>query len=92
MSLVKWFFEGHTDCRRKKERERENQKKKDIREEVKRSRGLLGQYCCFQRRFPERSLVREKKRSGTYCTSEAHSKAEYCTVWNYFCARKSFAF
>lgn len=58
MSLVKWFFEGHKDYRRKKEEDRENQKE-GVSEEVKRSRGLLGQYFCFQRRSTNTSLIGE---------------------------------
>lgn len=45
---------------RRKEREREQIRKEDSREEVKRSQGLLGQYCCFQWRSTKTSLAREE--------------------------------
>lgn len=67
MSLVKWFFEGHKDCRSKKEEERERIRKEGSGEGVKRSHGLLGQHCCFHRRSTKTSLTRKKRKEWEEC-------------------------
>lgn len=59
--LLSGSFEGQRDCRRRRRKERKRIRKEDSREGVKRSHGLLGQYCSFQRRSSKTSWTREKK-------------------------------
>lgn len=58
-----WLSGSLRDIRIAGERSKESERirKEDRRDEVKRSHGLLGQYCCFQRRSTQTCLVREKK-------------------------------
>lgn len=58
-----WLSGSLRDIRIARERRKESKRirKEDSWDEVKRSHGLVGQYCCFQRRSTQTCLVRKRK-------------------------------